>query len=285
MNILQNKTAILSIKVRGKLLALEHPLVMGVININDDSFYSGSRNTTIDALVKQVAQMSEDGAAIIDLGVASSRPGAKLIDSDKELGILRPLLQQLCPIFPDVIFSVDTYHPKTAVAAIGEGAAIINDISAGTINKEMFRTIAELNVPYIMMHMRGVPETMQQNIQYNHVTREILDFFVQQIAAARDAGINDIIVDPGFGFGKSLHHNYELLKNLSLFQMFECPILAGLSRKSFINKLLKIEPEEALNGTSVLHTIALLNGAQILRVHDVKEAVQTVKLVQYYSGV
>jgi dihydropteroate synthase len=273
-----------SINVKGNLLHLNKPIVMGILNITDDSFYSNSRYKSTEDITSATSKMLAQGAAIIDIGAASSRPGAKLIKEELEMEILLPVIEALVKQFPEAIFSVDTYHSKTAKAAVASGAAIINDISAGSIDKEMMSTIASLNVPYIMMHMQGLPEFMQDAPTYKDVVQDTFDYFIEKIALARQFGIKDIIIDPGFGFGKNLAHNYKLLANLKLFEIFQLPILCGLSRKSLINKVIHTTADTALNGTSILNTIALLNGAHILRVHDVLEAHQAIELVQYYSS-
>jgi dihydropteroate synthase len=275
----------LSINLKGKLISFNVPIIMGVLNITHDSFYKNSRVTTINELIKSTEKMLLSGATIIDIGAASSRPGAKLIDSEKEIEILMPALESLVKQFPEAYFSIDTYNSITAKQAFNSGAAMINDISAGKIDPNMLSTIASLNIPYVMMHMKGLPEHMQDNPSYTNVLQESIDYFVERVGLARSFGITDIIIDPGFGFGKLLEHNYLLLKNLALFEIFNVPILCGLSRKSMINKVIHTTPNEALNGTTVLNTIALLNGAQILRVHDAQEAKQTVDLVQYYQNV
>jgi dihydropteroate synthase len=272
----------LSINLKGSLISFDSPLLMGVLNITNDSFYKNSRVTTINELIETTEKMLLAGATIIDIGAASSRPGADLITSEKEINILIPALESLVKHFPEAYFSIDTYNSKTAKQAVDAGAAMINDISAGIIDKEMLPTIAHLSVPFIMMHMKGLPANMQDNPSYTRVAKETMDYFVERVGLARAFGINDIIIDPGFGFGKTLEHNYQLLKNLSLFEIFQVPILCGVSRKSFINKIIHTSPNEALNGTTVLNTIALLNGAHILRVHDVLEAKQALDLVQFY---
>ncbi len=272
----------LSINLKGNLLSLKTPLVMGILNITNDSFYKKSRFIGNDNIIEVAQQMLDAGAAIIDIGAASSRPGAKLIDAENEIETLLPVLENLVKHFPDAFFSIDTYHSKTAKYAVDAGAAMINDISSGSIDKEMFSVIAALNVPYVMMHMQGIPETMQDAPRYSNVVKETLDYFIEKVSLARQLGIKDVIIDPGFGFGKALNHNYLLLQQLHLFNIFQVPILCGLSRKSFINKIIETNPDSALNGTTVLNTIALLNGANILRVHDVLEAQQAVRLVQYY---
>jgi dihydropteroate synthase len=275
----------LSINVKGKLLNLQKPIVMGILNITNDSFYSKSRFINAEEVIVTANKMFEHGATIIDIGAASSRPGAKLIEVNQEIELLLPILDLLIKEFPESIFSVDTYNAGTAKYAINAGAALINDISAGEIDNEMFEIIASLNVPYIMMHMKGIPENMQVNPNYDNVVKETLTYFVERVGMAKQAGIKDLIIDPGFGFGKNLEHNYQLLKSLKLFEIFNMPILCGLSRKSIINKVINTTPDNALNGTTVLNTIALLNGAHILRVHDVLEAKQAVELVDYYSAI
>lgn len=274
----------LSINIKGKLFSLNKPIVMGILNITKDSFYEKSRINNAESALETTALMIRDGALIIDLGAASSRPGAKLVEAEAEIQTLLPVLESLVKHFPEAIFSVDTYNAKTAVAAVNSGAAIINDISAGTIDKGMFEAIAALNVPYIMMHMQGIPAIMQNAPDYHNVVQDIISFFVERVGKAREMGIKDIILDPGFGFGKKLEHNYILLHHLHLFKVFNLPVLCGLSRKSLINKVIHTTPEEALNGTTVLNTLALMNGANILRVHDVKEAQQAIDLVNFYNN-
>ena len=273
-----------SINIKGKLLSLSKPIVMGVVNITPDSFFKNSRVHDLEELCSKVQEMWEFGAAIIDIGAASSRPGAKLVSSNDELKVLLPALQSLVKKFPEIPFSIDTYNAETARVCVGEGAAIINDISSGSIDSNMFKTIASLRVPYIMMHMQGIPENMQQNPTYSDVLDEIIEFFLKKIILARDSGVNDIIIDPGFGFGKTLEHNYFLLRYLKQLNILQLPILCGLSRKSFINNVIHTKPETALNGTTVLNTIALLNGANILRVHDVLEAKQAIDLINFYQN-
>jgi dihydropteroate synthase len=278
-----SETIPLSINAKGKLIHLNKPIVMGILNITDDSFYVKSRFKDTDELLLAVNKMLAQGAAIIDIGAASSRPGAKLIQDNLEQEIILPVITSLVQHFPEAIFSVDTYNSKTAKAAIAAGAAIINDISAGTIDKEMLSTIASLNVPYVMMHMQGLPEYMQNKPHYNDVVNDTINYFIERVGLARQLGIKDIIIDPGFGFGKNIEHNYKLLSQVNKFEIFNVPILCGLSRKSIINKVINTSADEALNGTTVLNTIALLNGAHILRVHDVLEAQQAIELVHYYS--
>lgn len=275
----------LSINIKGKLLSLKKPVVMGILNINNDSFYVKSRMQDAEEATELTSKMLQSGAQIIDIGAASSRPGAKLMGFSEEIDLLLPVLERLILQFPETPFSVDTYNSKTAEVAIKAGAAIINDISAGNIDKNMLAVVAQYKVPYIMMHMQGIPEFMQDAPKYEHVVQETIQFFVEKVGLAKQAGVKDIIIDPGFGFGKTLAHNYSLLKYLHLFKAFQLPLLCGLSRKSIVNKVINTSAEKALNGTTVLNTIALLNGASILRVHDVLEAKEAVELVHYYSSI
>jgi dihydropteroate synthase len=256
---------------------------MGILNLSPDSFYAGSRYLNDDVFISEVEKMLDCGASILDIGAMSTRPGSKAISEKEEISKLIPALTIIKQKFPDAIISVDTYRSSVSKIAVDNGADIINDISGGTMDKKMFETIAELDVPYVLMHIQGTPETMQINPVYNDVVKEILDFLVKRTKMLIQLGVKDIIVDPGFGFGKSLKDNYCLLHHLDRFIITETPLLVGLSRKSFINKVLNTSPEQALNGTTVLNTIALLKGADILRVHDVKEAVETIKLVNAYN--
>lgn len=265
----------------GRLVSFDKALVMGIINLTPDSFYDKSRKISPDEALKQAEKMIAEKADILDLGAVSTRPGAAEISIDEELYRLLPSLKSIRKSFPDSIISVDTWRSEVAKAAVNEGADIINDISGGTMDAGMFETIAELKVPYILMHIQGTPQTMQKNPTYNDVVNEVIDFLALRIQKLRLLGVADIIVDPGFGFGKTLEHNYALLKHLEQFKILDCPILVGISRKSMITKTLNISAEEALNGTTVLNTIALMKGAKILRVHDVKEAVEAVKLTNY----
>ncbi|MEM1215057.1 MAG: dihydropteroate synthase [Bacteroidota bacterium] len=251
---------------------------MGVINVTPDSFYADSRKQHLAAIVATAGQMLSEGADIIDIGGMSSRPGAAIIQPAEELERVLPPIEAIRKQFPHALISIDTVHSTVARQAVAAGASIVNDISAGRIDAAMYDTVAELGVPYILMHMRGKPETMQQDLQYDKVVQRILDFFLQEVAILRQKGLNDIIIDPGFGFGKSVAQNYELLKGLHLFGMLEVPILAGLSRKSMIYKLLDTTPENALNGTSVAHLIALQQGARLLRVHDVRPAWEVIQI-------
>lgn len=272
-----------SLNCKGKLLVIDKPLVMGIINVTPDSFYEGSRQQACTSVLEQATKMMNDGADIIDVGGQSTRPGSKRISVKEELQRVLPAIETIIKNFPDTIISVDTYQSTVAQEAIKAGATIINDISAGNMDENMIPAVAKLQVPYICMHMKGTPKDMQENASYEDITKEILDFFIQKTAECKQAGINDIIIDPGFGFSKTIAHNFTLLKTLSIFKMLEKPILAGLSRKSIIYKTLNATPENALNGTTVLNTLALQNGANILRVHDVKEAKEAIKLCELYS--
>ena len=268
-----------TLNCKGRLLVIDKPVVMGIINVTPDSFYSGSRITATDDILRQAEKMISEGASILDIGGQSSRPGSEDIGMEGELARVVPAIEAIHLHFPQSFISVDTYYATVAAAAVQAGAGIVNDISSGTLDAEMIKTVAALNVPYIAMHMKGTPKTMNQLANYIDVTLEVLDFFIKKIEECRLAGIKDVIVDPGFGFAKTISHNFILLKNLSIFKILEKPLLAGLSRKATIYKTLGISPEEALNGTTVLNTIALQNGANILRVHDVKEAVEIIKLL------
>jgi len=269
------------INVNGRLLDLSTPQVMGVLNVTPDSFYSGCRAQTDEAIADRARQILEEGASIIDIGAYSSRPNCVDISPEEELNRLRYALKILNEVHPDAIISVDTFRASVAEVCVKEyGVAIINDISGGEMDKNMFDTIIDLQVPYIMQHMQGTPQNMQNSPHYDNLMRETFLYFSEKIQMLHDRELNDIILDPGFGFGKTLDHNYELLSHLEEFKIFELPILVGLSRKSMITKLLDIPTTEALNGTTVTNTIALMKGADIIRVHDVKEAVQAVKIVQ-----
>lgn len=256
---------------------------MGIINITPDSFYSGSRHEQIDKLLAKAEQMWQQGATIIDIGGQSTRPGSERITADGELERVMPAIEALIKTFPDHLFSIDTFYAKVAKEATETGASIVNDISAGSIDPELISTVAALQVPYVLMHMQGHPQTMQQSPDYKNVVLEVFDFLNVKSQELHKAGINDIIIDPGFGFGKSTTHNLQLLAHLSWFQQLNMPLLIGLSRKATIYKTLQVTPEEALNGTTVLHTIGLLNGAQILRAHDVREAMEAIKLISIYK--
>ncbi|MBA2250042.1 MAG: dihydropteroate synthase [Chitinophagaceae bacterium] len=271
-----------TLNCKGKLMAIEKPLVMGIINFTGDSFYEGSRMKTTEAVLEKSTQMLSEGADILDLGAQTTKPGSTRISADEELKKIIPAIEKILQKYPETIISIDTYHAKVAAASIEAGARIINDISAGTLDKDMIPTVGELKVPYICMHMQGTPQTMQKKPVYGNPVQEILDFFIDKINQCKQAGITDVIIDPGFGFGKTIAHNFVLLKNLGVFKMLDRPILAGLSRKSTIYKTLGIPVNDALNGTIVMHTLALQNGADILRVHDVKEARQAITLLNKY---
>ena len=267
-----------TLNCKGRLLAVDKPLVMGIINITPDSFYSGSRFSSMEAILKQAGQMISEGATILDIGGQSTRPGSEKLDIAEELKRVIEPIQQIAKNFPEIFISIDTYYADVAKAAVKAGASIVNDISAGSMDKEMIPTVASLQVPYVLMHMQGTPANMQEYPQYKNVTGEVLDFFIRQLEMLHKAGIHDVIADPGFGFGKTIAHNFELLNNFSAFAMLDRPLLLGISRKSSVYKTLGITVEEALNGTTVLNTIGLMKGASILRVHDVKEAAEAVKL-------
>ena len=269
------------INVNGSLLDLSVPCVMGILNITPDSFYAGSRMQTEAEITARAQQILDEGAGIIDIGAYSSRPNAENVSSHEEMERLRMGLEILRKTQPGAVISVDTFRADVARMCVEEyGVAIINDIAAGEMDTDMFRTVAELNVPYIMMHMQGTPQNMQQHPHYDNLLKEVFLYFAQKVQQLRDLGMKDIILDPGFGFGKTVEHNYELLAHLEEFRVFELPLLVGISRKSMIYRLLGNTPQDALNGTTVLDTICLLKGADILRVHDVREAVETVKIVE-----
>ena len=269
------------INVNGSLLDLSGPCVMGILNITPDSFYAGSRMQTEAEIAARAQQILDEGARIIDIGAYSSRPNAENVSPREEMERLRMGLEILRKTQPGAVISVDTFRADVARMCVEEyGVAIINDIAAGEMDTDMFRTVAELNVPYIMMHMQGTPQNMQQHPHYDNLLKEVFLYFAQKVQQLRDLGMKDIILDPGFGFGKTVEHNYELLAHLEEFRVFELPLLVGVSRKSMIYRLLGNTPQDALNGTTVLDTICLLKGADILRVHDVREAVETVKIVE-----
>lgn len=270
----------LSINCKGRLLTFGQPRIMGILNITPDSFYAGSRTASASAWLSRSEQMLQEGADILDIGGMSSRPGAAVIGLQEELDRVIPAIETIHRHFPDALLSVDTLRAAVAREAVAAGASIINDISAGALDADMYATVAELSVPYVLMHMKGRPETMQQQAQYGQVSLEVLDFLAAELARLRALGIKDIIIDPGFGFGKTIGQNYELLRQLEIFHILEAPLLVGLSRKSMVYKVLGVSPEEALTGTSVLHWAALEKGAQLLRVHDVAAARQVITLWQ-----
>ncbi|MDD2279089.1 MAG: dihydropteroate synthase [Bacteroidales bacterium] len=264
----------------GKIISLEKPLVMGIINITPDSFYAKSQFVLQRQIAKRAREILVQGGSIIDIGACSTRPGAKLVSEKEEILRLSKGLTTIRKNFPDAIISVDTFRASVAKHVVNNfNANMINDISAGNMDEKMIETIASLSVPYIAMHMQGTPQNMQQNPNYSNVVKELISFFAQKIEQLYKAGVRDVIIDPGFGFGKAIEHNYALLQNLEAFKLFGLPILVGLSRKSMIYKVLNIKPDQALNGTTAINTIALFNGANILRVHDVKEAVEIVSHV------
>jgi dihydropteroate synthase len=267
-----------TLNCKGRLLVADKPLVMGIINATPDSFYENSRISGSEKILLQAEKMIAEGADIIDVGGQSTRPGSEPVSADKELTRVIEGIEAIHRGFPDAIISIDTYYATVAKESVHAGASMVNDISAGTMDTEMMTTVAALGVPYIAMHMKGTPKTMQRQATYTNLSLELLDFFIQKKEECRKAGIHDLIIDPGFGFAKTRDHNFELLKNLSVFKMLLAPVIVGISRKSTIYKTLAIPVEEALNGTTVLNTIALMNGADILRVHDVKEAKEVVKL-------
>jgi dihydropteroate synthase len=269
-----------TINCRGKIINLSTPLVMGVVNLGPDSFYDGGKYITKWDVMKRVEKLLSEGAAILDLGAATTRPGAQLVDAATERKRLMPALDVVVKEFPEAIISIDTYNSVIAREAIEKGAHIINDISAGTFDPLMFPTIAHLQVPYIIMHIKGTPENMQVNPVYDDLIREITLYFAEKVSQLRALGVHDLIIDPGFGFGKTVEDNYRLLNKLDYFKIFELPILAGISRKSMVNRVLKTDPAKALNGTTILNTIALQKGASILRVHDAREALEAVKIVE-----
>lgn len=268
-------------KINGKNIDLSTAIVMGILNVTDDSFYDGGRYLSSDTILAKVEQMLSEGATIIDIGAQSSRPGAKAIDTQLEKERLVSAISSVKQQFPSVIISADTYRAEIAKACVEVGADIINDISAGNLDDKMLDVVANLNVPYIMMHMQGTPEHMQKNPTYSDVNTDVFSFFEQKINILKQKGFEKIIIDPGFGFGKTLQHNYELLNGLYELKKIGFPILVGLSRKSMIYKLLDSNPAESLNGTTVVNIIALLGGASILRVHDVKEAMECIKIVNF----
>lgn len=269
-----------AINCKGQLLSLQTPVVMGILNLTDDSFYKGYLQLDHAALLHKVQQMLRDGAAIIDIGGQSTRPGSVLLSAEEEAARIISVIRFLTDEIPGLIISVDTFYSKVALKAAEAGAAIINDISGGSMDKDMIKTAAALRMPYVCMHMKGTPQTMQQLAAYKNVTEEVLSYMQHKLNECRQAGIIDFIIDPGFGFAKTISHNFQLLNDLELFRIIDAPLLVGLSRKSTIYKTLGTTAEHALNGTTVLHTIALQKGANILRVHDVKEAAEAIKLLQ-----
>ncbi len=271
-----------TINCGGRLLDLSDPIVMGILNITPDSFFDGSKYEKEDKSLAQVQKMLSEGASLIDVGGMSSRPGAEIISPQEELDRVLPVVESIKKHFPEAIISVDTWRWKVASQAVNSGATLINDISAGSLDQELWPNLASLNVPYILMHMQGDPKTMQSNPSYENVSLEIMDALSSGVTKLRSLGVKDIIVDPGLGFGKTIQHNFQILKDLKEFRILGCPVLVGLSRKSMIHKLLNVLPSEALNGTTASHIFALQNGANILRVHDVKEAKECIQIFKTY---
>lgn len=270
----------MSINCKGRLIDLSTPVVMGILNITPDSFFDGGTNAEYDLMIEKVNQMLLHGAAIIDVGGYSSKPGADFVSEEEELQRILPVVKLLVEKFPEIILSIDTFRSTVAEACLKEGAAIINDISGGDLDAEMFSVVAKYQVPYIAMHMQGNPQTMQLNPTYDDVVKEVFKNLSEKIFKLNALQVHDVIIDLGFGFGKTIQHNYQLLNNLAYFKNLNVPILTGVSRKSMLYKTLNITPQEALNATTVANTIALLNGTNILRVHDVKEAAECVKIVK-----
>jgi dihydropteroate synthase len=274
-----------TLNCNGRLFTKEEPFVMGILNVTPDSFYTKGRNNSIREHVDKAGEMLEHGAAILDIGGMSTRPRSEVITEETEQDRVLPVIEAVKQHFPDSFISIDTYRASVARNAVKSGADIVNDISAGEMDPEMHAAVGTMNVPYIAMHMQGTPETMQQKPTYENVSAEVLDYFILKIKQCHDAGIKDIVLDPGFGFGKTIEHNYSLLKNLHVFHILEKPILAGLSRKSMVYRPLKSDAEHALNGTTALHMLALQQGASVLRVHDVKEAKECIGLFCYYQTI
>ncbi|MBL7810085.1 MAG: dihydropteroate synthase [Saprospiraceae bacterium] len=269
----------MTILCKGRLLDLSNPIVMGILNLTPDSFFDGGQYTHVDAILRQAEKMLQEGASLLDLGGASSRQGAAEVPEAEEMRRVLPAVAGILQRFPEAILSIDTWRASVAEAAIDAGAHIINDISGGALDANMFATAGKLQAPYILMHMQGTPQTMQQQPHYEDVVTEVLDYFIEKTARLRASGVKDIVLDPGFGFGKTVEHNYTLLKHLHVFEsVLGLPVLAGLSRKSMICKPLGISPENALNGTTAVHMVALQQGARILRVHDVREAMEVIRL-------
>ncbi len=268
----------LTLNMGGKLLILHRPIVMGILNTTPDSFYAGSRVLSEKEMLESAAVMLEEGAAILDVGGVSTRPGAEAVSEEEERRRVLPIIAGLKRHFPEALISVDTFRASIAAAAVAEGAVMVNDISAGRLDEAMYRTVAELGVPYVLMHMQGTPQTMQHNPVYGDVVLEVLDYLIAEVGKLRELGVKDIVIDPGFGFGKTTTHNLQLLRSLHVLGILELPVLAGISRKATIYKTLGVTAQEALNGTTALHMVALQQGAKILRVHDVKPAQEVIRL-------
>ena len=274
----------MTLNCKGTLIDLATPKVMGILNITPDSFYDGGNLTNERLILIQAEKMLEEGATFLDIGGYSSRPGAEDISETEELNRVIPAIEAILKQFPKALISIDTFRSEVAKKSVEAGAVMVNDISAGNLDSQMLETMTQLKVPYVMMHMKGNPKTMNSLADYNNVTKEVLFYFSEKLAEARALGMNDMMVDPGFGFAKTRHYNFELLNHLELFKSLEVPLLVGISRKSMIYKTLQTTPEEALNGTMALHSIALLKGASILRVHDVKEAIECVTLLENFKN-
>lgn len=272
-----------SLNLGGTLLNFDSPKIMGIVNLTPDSFYTKGSNNSVNGALLLAEKMLSEGAHVLDLGGQSSRPGAALMGPETEIRRVVPAIEAIMKRFPEALVSVDTFHAPVARAAVEAGAQIVNDISAGLMDEKMFQTVSDLKVSYILMHMKGTPKTMQQNPVYEDIVVEVFDFLNQRVQEARTYGINELMLDPGFGFGKTIDQNYSLLKHLKSFEMLQLPLLAGLSRKSMIYKVLEEEAAQALNGTTALHMLALNNGAHMLRVHDVKEAAEAVRLFNCYQ--
>lgn len=270
-----------TLNCRGRLLAIDSPVVMGIINATPDSFYSGSRQESVEGALQKAEEMLKQGASILDIGGQSTRPGSEMGGVEEEIKRVKPVIEAISKIFPEAFISIDTFHSEVAKAAVDSGAVIVNDISSGQFDIQMLSTVASLKTPYIGMHLKGTPETMHIKQNYDDVVKEVIGFFIQKIEECRKQGITDFISDPGFGFSKKMEDNFKLIKELDAFSILQKPLLLGVSRKSTIYKTLGITPEESLNGTTVLNTAGLLNGAAILRVHDVKEAMEAIKLTKY----
>ena len=270
----------MTINCKGQIIDLSTPKIMGILNITPNSFYDGGKYSLENNAISQVEKMLKEGATFIDIGAYSSKPNAEFVSEKEELNRITPVVKAIINEFPEAMLSIDTFRSSVAQECIYNGAAIINDISAGNLDEKMMEVIASNNVPYIMMHLHGTPQTMQSQTNYEHLINEMITYFSEKIYKARSLGINDLIIDPGFGFAKTTDQNFEILSNLELFKMLELPILTGVSRKSMIYKTLDTTPDEALNGTTVLNTIAITKGANIIRVHDVKEAIECVKLYE-----
>lgn len=273
----------MTINCNGRLIDLSQPKVMGILNITPNSFFDGGKYVDENAILNQAEKMISEGATFIDVGAYSSKPNAEYVSEEQEIERLIPVVKSLVKEFPEIILSIDTFRSSVAQKAIEAGAAIINDISGGSLDVEMMKIVANLQVPYIMMHMKGTPKTMQTLTQYDDILKEMLFYFAEKISVARSLGINDLVIDPGYGFAKTTEQNFEVMQKSELFKMLDVPILAGLSRKSMIYKTLDSSPQQALNGSTVLNTLALTKGANILRVHDVKEAMETINLWEAFE--